>query len=120
MVQKLHICKKVYFDQLLYFPKLLSRLIPSLFIIVPYLTLLILDFINTIRVSKGWDPDQAQHFVGPDLGPNCLRRLSADDKVAASWQITNTEQLLDTTFWLKPMFKSTTFSIWLKYWLQLF
>ena len=26
------------------------------------------------------DPDQARHFVGPDLGPNCLQRLSADDK----------------------------------------
>ena len=26
------------------------------------------------------DPDQAQHFVVPDLGPNCLQRLSADDK----------------------------------------
>ena len=25
------------------------------------------------------DPDQARHFVGPDLGPNCLQRLSADD-----------------------------------------
>ena len=24
------------------------------------------------------DPDQAPHFVGPDLGPNCLQRLSAD------------------------------------------
>ena len=21
-----------------------------------------------------------RHFVGPDLGPNCLQRLSADDK----------------------------------------
>ena len=21
-----------------------------------------------------------KHFVGPDLGPNCLQRLSADDK----------------------------------------
>ena len=60
-------------------------------------------------VSNGLDPDQALHFVGPDLGPNCLRRLSADDKVAASWQITNTEQLLDTTFWLKPMFESISF-----------
>ena len=36
-------------------------------------------FRNTIRVSNGLDPDQAQHFVGPDLGPNCLQRLSADD-----------------------------------------
>ena len=26
------------------------------------------------------DPDQDRHFVGPDLGPNCLHRLSADDK----------------------------------------
>ena len=25
------------------------------------------------------DPDYATHFVGPDLGPNCLQRLSADD-----------------------------------------
>ena len=25
------------------------------------------------------DPDQAQHFVKPYLGPNCLQRLSADD-----------------------------------------
>ena len=25
------------------------------------------------------DPDQARRFVGPDLGPNCLPRLSADD-----------------------------------------
>ena len=25
------------------------------------------------------DADQARHFVGPDLGSNCLQRLSADD-----------------------------------------
>ena len=37
---------------------------------------------NTIRVSNGLDPDQDQHSVGPDLGPNCLQRLSADDKKA--------------------------------------
>ena len=35
---------------------------------------------NTIRVSNSLNPDQAQHFVGPDLGPNCLQRLSADYK----------------------------------------
>ena len=34
---------------------------------------------NTIRVSNSLDPDQARHSVGPDLGPNCLQRLSADD-----------------------------------------
>ena len=31
---------------------------------------------NTIRVSNSLDPDPD----GPDLGPNCLQRLSADDK----------------------------------------
>ena len=36
-------------------------------------------FRNTIRVSNSLDPDQARRFVGPDLGPNCLQRLSAED-----------------------------------------
>ena len=31
---------------------------------------------NTYRVSHGLDTDQDR----PDLGPNCLQRLSADDK----------------------------------------
>ena len=31
-----------------------------------------------MRVSNSLDPDQVQHFVGPDLGPNCLQKLSAD------------------------------------------
>ena len=39
-----------------------------------------LFFRNTIRVSNSLDPDQARCFVGPDLDPNCLQRLSADDK----------------------------------------
>ena len=30
-------------------------------------------------MSKSLDPDQARHFVGPDLGPNCLQILSTDD-----------------------------------------
>ena len=37
------------------------------------------SFKNTIRVSNGLDLDQDRHFVGPDLGPNFLQRLSADD-----------------------------------------
>ena len=31
-----------------------------------------------VSVSKSLDPDQARHIVGPDLGINCLQRLSAD------------------------------------------
>ena len=30
-------------------------------------------------MSNNLDPDQDQHTVGPDLGPNCLQRLSTDD-----------------------------------------
>ena len=30
------------------------------------------SFRNTIVVSKCMDPDQAQHCVWPELGPNCL------------------------------------------------
>ena len=34
----------------------------------------------TIRVSNGLDPDQDRRSVDPDLGPNCLQRLSANYK----------------------------------------
>ena len=37
------------------------------------------SFRNTFRVSNGLDPDQDRISVCPDLGPNCLKRLSADD-----------------------------------------
>ena len=30
-------------------------------------------------MSNSLDPDQARQTVGPDLGPNYLQRLSADD-----------------------------------------
>ena len=36
---------------------------------------------NTTRASNSLDPNQARHFVGPDLGPNCLQRLLADGTV---------------------------------------
>ena len=42
---------------------------------------LYLFFDNTIRVSNSLDPDQARHNVRSDLGPNCLQRLSPNDKV---------------------------------------
>ena len=31
-----------------------------------------------IRVANSLAPDQARRFVGPDLGPGCLQKLSAD------------------------------------------
>ena len=36
------------------------------------------SFRNTIWVSNRLDPDQTRCFVKPDLGPNCLQRLSVD------------------------------------------
>ena len=33
-----------------------------------------------MNVSNILDPDLDLHFVGPDLGPNRLQMLSADDK----------------------------------------
>ena len=33
----------------------------------------------TIKVANSLHSDQTRHFVGPDLDPNCLHRLSADD-----------------------------------------
>ena len=36
-------------------------------------------------MSNGLDPDQSQLSVGPDLGPSCLQRLSADSK-SLLWQ----------------------------------
>ena len=51
-------------------------------------------------MSYSLDPDQARHFVGPDLGPNCLQRLSAD----IAGKDLNTKQLVDTfllKLWLK-------------------
>ena len=64
---------------------------------MPYYTLWMLDFFNTFRVSNSLDPDLARHFVGPDLGPNCLQRLSADKASKVD------------TFWLKPWLKLISF-----------
>ena len=44
-------------------------------------------FRYTFRLSNGSDPDQHRQKVGPDLGPNCLQRLSADDKLPLAKRI---------------------------------
>ena len=36
-------------------------------------TFLKISFRNTIKVTNSLDPDQAQHFVGPDLDPNFFK-----------------------------------------------
>ena len=41
-------------------------------------------------MSNSFDPDQARHFVRPNLGPNCLQRLSGDDQNPPSKERDNT------------------------------
>ena len=47
------------------------------------------------------DPDQARHFVGPDLGPTSLQRLSARGQ-SVKYRTTS-DTTSDTTFWLKSI-----------------
>ena len=54
----------------------------SRFFICPYFSKLTISknyFRYTIWVLNSLDPDQPLFLVGPDLGPNCLQKLSADD-----------------------------------------
>ena len=41
---------------------------------------------GTISVSNGLDPDHNQHSVSAYLGPSCLQRVSATNKVTFSRQ----------------------------------
>ena len=43
--------------------------------------LLIKSFLDSIRLNS-LNPVQAQPIVRPDLGPNCFKRLSADNKLS--------------------------------------
>ena len=52
-----------------------------------------IDFLKKIiqenyqSVSNGLETDQDRHHVGPDLGPNCLQKLTTDSKGRASAMI---------------------------------
>ena len=83
MVQKLHICEKVYFDQFLDFQILLLFFLHTLLVChILLFQVWILDFFKTIRVSNNLDPDQVRHLVWPGLGPNCLQMLGQIKKYA--------------------------------------
>ena len=49
-------------------------------------------FRNTVRVSNSLDPDKDRHFLGPDLGPNYLQRLSAEGTRCHRLRYTDDEQ----------------------------
>ena len=62
------------------------------------------NFTGIPSVSNSLDPDQARHFVGPDISPNCLQRLSADNK-CCQWQGKNSAA---TTKNAKALLMNTT------------
>ena len=58
-----------------------------------------ISFRNTIRVSNSLYPDQARHFVRPNLGPPRLERLSVDDTYR---QIAKTDNDDDDAMMIEP------------------
>ena len=61
---------------------------------------------NTIRASNSLDPDQARSFIGPDLAPNCLQKLSADDIYRRSVNFCFCCFSERTIYWLRDIFQS--------------
>ena len=66
------------------------------------------SFRNTIQVSNRLDPDQAQHFVLPDLGPICLQRLRADDtsrqELTPYMHVSSADNIAVQTVWTQISF----------------
>ena len=104
MVQKLHICEKCILISFWIFEYCFYYAFIHYYCAIFYS--LDAGFISIIQVSNSLDRDQARHFVGPDLGPNCLQRLSAD----IAGKELNTKQLVDA-FWLKPGLKLIFFQV---------
>ena len=46
-----------------------------------YNTSVQMQLVLTSKVTNSLDPIRSGQNVGPDLGPNCLKGLSADDNV---------------------------------------
>ena len=58
--------------------------------------------VNMESVSKRLDLDQARRFVGPDLGPTCVHKLSADD--TSRYKELRTSLLCVSTFSIRQRF----------------
>ena len=58
------------------------------------------------------DPDQDQHSVGPELGPNCLHMLSTDD---TSRQKVNLYQMADGSFFMRKTMLSLFVFVYLRF-----
>ena len=102
----------------------IAFIIPSHIIIVPYFCSLDAGYFQYNLGVKQFGSRSGPTLVGPDLGPNCLQRLSANKmsgwiwvqtvckgyqqatKVTPSGQrVKYKKKLVDTTFWLKLWLK---------------
>ena len=119
MVQKLHICEKVHFDQLFDFPILLLLFRHTLL-----LCHILLFGCWILPMPSGCQTVQIQ--IRPDILSGLIwvqtvckgyQQPTLENSPLADKEL-NTKQLVDTTFWLKPCHLAPTFSIWLKCWLQ--
>ena len=107
MVQKLLICEKVYFDQLLDFPTLLLCL--------HTLSLCHIQLFECwiFSIPSGCQTDWVQ--MRPDILPGLIwvqtvcKGYQQIPKLPLADKELNTEQLLDTGFWLKPWLKAISF-----------
>ena len=62
-------------------------------------------------MSHSLDPDQDQLFVGPDLVPNCLQRISADEKKSPLTGIKLRKAIKQVSFTVNTGRKSTSHSM---------
>ena len=54
-------------------------------------------------MSNSLDPDQGQHIVGPDLGPNCLQRLQSERVDYQNYVVEWGEVILTQCMGLNPL-----------------
>ena len=101
---KIHICKTVYFDQLLDFQIHVLLLLFLYTLLMRHILLFgCTIFFNTIRVSNSLDPDQARLFLGLIWVQTVCKGYQQTTELSLVGKKLNTKQLVDTTFWLKSI-----------------
>ena len=110
MVQKLHICEKVYFDQLLDFPilhLLFLHCITLYYCAISYS--LGAGFFNTIRYQTVWTQIRPNVFSGLIWVQTVCKGYQQTTKSPLAIKKLKTKQLVDNAFWLRPWLRLISF-----------
>ena len=67
------------------------------------------SFRNSIRLLNSLDPDQARHVVRPDLGPICLKKLTAKKKKKP---MQNYQACKELKSWNEPFHEKMEIWLW--------